>query len=53
MPGFTLAVRGATWPAHRPRHQIDHIWVRGLAVVHGEVLAPVGSDHLALTATLA
>jgi endonuclease/exonuclease/phosphatase (EEP) superfamily protein YafD len=53
LPGFTLAVRGATYPAHRPRHQIDHIWVRGVSVMRGEVLPPVGSDHLAVTATLA
>jgi endonuclease/exonuclease/phosphatase family metal-dependent hydrolase len=53
MPGFTLAVRGATFPAQRPRHQIDHIWVRGVTVVDGEVLPPLGSDHLAVTATLA
>jgi endonuclease/exonuclease/phosphatase family metal-dependent hydrolase len=53
LPGLTLAVRGPTFPAPRPRHQIDHIWVRGLDVVRGDVLPPLGSDHLAVTATLA
>jgi endonuclease/exonuclease/phosphatase (EEP) superfamily protein YafD len=52
MRGFTQAVHGATWPAPKVRHQIDHIWVRGATVVHGEVLPPLGSDHLAVTATL-
>jgi endonuclease/exonuclease/phosphatase family metal-dependent hydrolase len=49
---FTLAARGATFPAPRPRHQIDHIWVRDLTVVTGAVLPPVGSDHLPVTATV-
>jgi endonuclease/exonuclease/phosphatase family metal-dependent hydrolase len=52
LAGFTLAARGATFPASSPRHQIDHIWVRGLTVVSGEVLPDVGSDHLPITATL-
>lgn len=51
-PHFQAAVRGKTWPAHRPRHQIDHIWVRGLGVVGGMVLPATASDHLAVTARL-
>jgi endonuclease/exonuclease/phosphatase family metal-dependent hydrolase len=50
LPGFQLAARGPTWPAIRPRHQIDHIWVRGLTVITGRVLADIGSDHLPVTA---
>jgi endonuclease/exonuclease/phosphatase family metal-dependent hydrolase len=49
---LTLAARGPTWEGPRPHHQIDHIWVRGLDVVHGEVLPTAGSDHLPVTATL-
>lgn len=58
--GWAAAVRGKTWPAHRPRHQIDHIWVRrpgshggpGLAAADGRVLPDLGSDHLAITAAV-
>ncbi len=40
-----------TWPATKPRHQIDHIWARGLKA-QGGVLAPNGSDHLPVRATI-
>jgi endonuclease/exonuclease/phosphatase family metal-dependent hydrolase len=52
--GWTRAVRGATWPAHRPHSQIDHILVRpaDIDVVSGAVLDNVGSDHRPITATL-
>ena len=49
---WTPAVKGKTWQSHRPRHQIDHIWVRGLGAAHGRVLPDLGSDHLAITATV-
>lgn len=52
LAGFRLAGRGPTWPAPRPRHQIDHIWVRDLDAT-GRVLGDLGSDHLPVTATLA
>ena len=52
-PRWTPAVKGKTWPSHRPRHQIDHIWVRGgLATADGRVLADLGSDHLPIAATV-
>lgn len=44
--GWRQAVRGRTWPAHRPHSQIDHVLVRhGVQVLSGEVLGDVGSDH--------
>lgn len=44
--GWRRAVRGKTWPAHRPWHQIDHVLVTpSVDVVHGEVLPDQGSDH--------
>lgn len=47
LEGWRRAVRGATWPAARPRHQIDHVLVRpGIEVLAAEVLEDVGSDHL-------
>ncbi|HUF83520.1 MAG TPA: endonuclease/exonuclease/phosphatase family protein [Acidimicrobiia bacterium] len=46
LPGWRRAVRGRTWPAHRPHSQIDHVLVRDdVEVVEGEVLSDVGSDH--------
>jgi endonuclease/exonuclease/phosphatase family metal-dependent hydrolase len=46
LPGWNRAVRGRSWPAHRPHSQIDHVLVRdGVRVVDGEVLDDVGSDH--------
>jgi endonuclease/exonuclease/phosphatase family metal-dependent hydrolase len=51
--GWRRAVRGKTWPAHRPRHQIDHVLVTpGVEVVHGEVLPDAGSDHRPIRARL-
>jgi endonuclease/exonuclease/phosphatase family metal-dependent hydrolase len=53
LPGWRRAVRGRTWPAHRPHSQIDHVLVRDdVAVVNGTVLGEVGSDHRPLRATL-
>lgn len=46
LPGWHRAVRGRTWPAHRPHSQIDHVLVRGgVEPLGGEVLPTVGSDH--------
>lgn len=51
--GWRRAVRGSTWPAHRPWHQIDHMLVTpGVDVVSGEVLGDVGSDHRPVRARL-
>lgn len=52
--GWTPAVRGRTFPAHRPVVQLDHLLVRGgdLAVVNGSVLPASGSDHRPIRAKL-
>jgi endonuclease/exonuclease/phosphatase family metal-dependent hydrolase len=51
--GWRRAHTGATWPAHRPHSQLDHILVsRTVEVVDGEVLPNVGSDHRPVRATL-
>jgi endonuclease/exonuclease/phosphatase family metal-dependent hydrolase len=53
LPGWRRAVRGRTWPAHRPHSQIDHVLVRNdVEVVDAAVLDEVGSDHLPLRVTL-
>jgi endonuclease/exonuclease/phosphatase family metal-dependent hydrolase len=53
LPGWRRAVRGRTWPAHRPHSQIDHVLVRDdVEVVDSAVLGEVGSDHLPLRVTL-
>jgi endonuclease/exonuclease/phosphatase family metal-dependent hydrolase len=53
LPGWRRAVRGRTWPAHRPHSQIDHVLVRnGVEVVDAAVLDEVGSDHRPLRVTL-
>lgn len=51
--GHRRAVRGRTWPAHRPHSQLDHILISdGLTAEASRVLSPVGSDHLPVAATL-
>lgn len=46
LPGWRRAVRGRTWPAHRPHSQIDHVLVRDdVEVVDAAVLDEIGSDH--------
>ena len=51
--GWRRAVRGKTWPAHRARHQIDHVLVTpAVEVVGGDVLPDQGSDHRPLRARL-
>ncbi len=43
---FRPAVRGATWPAHRPVAQLDHLLVSpDVTVTDPAVLGGVGSDH--------
>lgn len=52
--GRRRAVKGRTYPAHRPHSQLDHVLVgRGLKIIDGQVLESVGSDHLPVRATLA
>ena len=51
--GYRPAVRGRTWPAHRPVAQIDHLLAGpGVGIARQEVAAPAGSDHLPIRATL-
>lgn len=53
LPGWRRAVRGRTWPAHRPHSQIDHVLVRDdVGVVDAAVLDEVGSDHRPVRVTL-
>lgn len=53
LTGHRRAVRGRTWPAHRPHSQLDHILVSSqVSVLRSEVLAPVGSDHRPVRAEL-
>ena len=49
-------VQVATWPAHRPARQLDHLLAAGLApgsVVSARAVRTEVSDHLALVADLA
>jgi endonuclease/exonuclease/phosphatase family metal-dependent hydrolase len=48
--GYADAVRGRTYPAHRPLVQLDHLLAARLTGLDGEVLDPVGSDHLPVRA---
>lgn len=51
--GYSPAVSGPTFPAHRPLVQLDHLLAgRGIAASGGRVLAPAGSDHLPIRARL-
>jgi endonuclease/exonuclease/phosphatase family metal-dependent hydrolase len=51
--GYAPAVGGRTYPAHRPLLQLDHILAsRRVARCGGQVLPPVGSDHLPVRARL-
>jgi endonuclease/exonuclease/phosphatase (EEP) superfamily protein YafD len=51
--GWRRTARGATYPAHRPHSQIDHILVNSaVECVESEVLPRFGSDHLAVRARL-
>lgn len=45
-PGYARAVRGATFPAHRPLIELDHVLTGpGVRALGGEVLPASGSDH--------
>jgi endonuclease/exonuclease/phosphatase family metal-dependent hydrolase len=53
LPGWRRAVRGRTWVAPRPRHQLDHILVNDRVRVHDASIGEFnGSDHLPVRATL-
>jgi len=52
-PGWRRAVRGRTYPAHRPHSQTDHILVNApVEVVAAEVVPQVHSDHRPVRARL-
>jgi endonuclease/exonuclease/phosphatase family metal-dependent hydrolase len=52
-PGWRRAVRGRTYPAHRPHSQTDHILVNApVTVVSAEVVPQVRSDHRPVRARL-
>jgi endonuclease/exonuclease/phosphatase family metal-dependent hydrolase len=51
--GYTPAVRGPTYPAHRPLLQLDQMLTsREVRASDGEVLPPAGSDHLPIRSCL-
>jgi endonuclease/exonuclease/phosphatase family metal-dependent hydrolase len=51
--GWRRVVRGKTWPASKPGHQIDHVLVTpSVELVRSEVLLGEGSDHLPIRARL-
>jgi endonuclease/exonuclease/phosphatase family metal-dependent hydrolase len=51
--GYSPAVNGRTYPAHRPLLQLDQMLTSGgVRATDGRVLPPVGSDHLPIRACL-
>lgn len=51
--GWRRAVRGKTWPSHRPHSQIDHLLVTQAVEVRSSQVGPdLGSDHLPIRARL-
>jgi endonuclease/exonuclease/phosphatase family metal-dependent hydrolase len=52
LPCWRRVVHGATWPAWRPHSQVDHLLVRDDLAGSGEVLPPLGSDHLPVVAEI-
>jgi endonuclease/exonuclease/phosphatase (EEP) superfamily protein YafD len=51
--GWRRAVRGRTYPAHRPHSQIDHVLVNAaVECIDSQVLPAFGSDHRAVKARL-
>ncbi len=53
LPGWRRAVKAKTWPARRPRHQLDHLFVTSaVRVLEGAALELGDSDHLPLRARL-
>jgi endonuclease/exonuclease/phosphatase (EEP) superfamily protein YafD len=53
LPGRKRAVKGRTFPGHRPHSQIDHVWVPSdVEIVSGDVSGYLSSDHRAVRARL-
>lgn len=53
LPGMRRVAMGPTWPAWKPRHQVDHILVTESIEDEGGAPFPaVGSDHLPIRSTI-
>jgi len=53
VPGWSDTIRGATWPSHRPKFQIDHLLVTApMKSTDAEVVHAGESDHLPIRARL-
>jgi len=53
VPGWSDTVRGATWPAHRPVFQIDHLLATApIVATETEIVRTGESDHLPIRARL-
>ncbi len=51
--GWRRAVKGRSWPAHRPHSQLDHVLVtRSVSVIDGAIAGDLGSDHRPAVVTL-
>lgn len=51
--GWRRVLRGKTWPAHRPQHQLDHLLVTPpVRALWSEVCPDLGSDHRPIRARL-
>jgi endonuclease/exonuclease/phosphatase family metal-dependent hydrolase len=51
--GWRRAVKGRTWPAHRPHSQLDHVLVTpAVTAVEGRIAGFAGSDHQPVVVTL-
>jgi endonuclease/exonuclease/phosphatase family metal-dependent hydrolase len=51
--GWRRAVKGRTWPAHRPHSQLDHVLITPpVTVVDARIAGFAGSDHQPVVVTL-
>lgn len=54
LPGWRRGVKGKTWPAWRPRHQLDHIFLsKAVSSGAGGPVRVGNSDHLPIRAEIA
>lgn len=53
LPGWRRGAKGKTWPARRPRHQLDHLFIsKAVTAVSGGAVAAGNSDHLPIRAEI-
>lgn len=53
LPGWRRAVKAKTWPAGRPHHQLDHLFVtEAVRLLSGEAVRAGNSDHLPIRTEL-